>query len=648
MKFDDYIKLVDILNEYGYHYYVLDSPKVSDAEYNQLYRDVVLFEEKNPLLRVTHSPTQRVGGEPLDSFVSFTHSTPLGSLSNAYCLEDLNAFVDRVFKGVGSHSCNFTVEPKVDGLAVAIHYKKGVMQVAATRGNGIKGENVTENIKTIRSLPLKLKDSIDLEVRGEVFIRHSQFRNLDGTFANPRNAAAGSLRQLDSKVAAKRGLDIFIYAGVSSLVETHFDMIRLLAEQGFPIIPDLICGDDVDHISKHIHDIELKREHYDFDIDGAVIKLNQLSLQERLGSTAKAPRWAVAYKFPDKEAITVLEGIDFQVGRTGVITPVAKLTPVDVAGATVSNASLHNKDEIDRLGVQIGDSVVIKRSGEVIPKVVRVQKSFDSSKPIIFPVNCPCCGSELQKYEGEVAFRCVNSFCSAQVKENIKHFVSRNAMNIDGLGNAIIDQLLEKKLIGDIADLYALRYEDLLSLDGFAEKSADNLITSIEKSKQCSLGTFLFALGIQYVGRVSAQIIADNFDLDALRKATLSELNHLHGIGDKLAESIVNTFDNSVFLNVLDKLITFGVCPGVQDKIQGKLTGQSFLITGTLPESRNKIEELIRFHGGDVKSSVSKTLSVLVVGEAAGSKVDKAEGLNAKGAHIKLLNYDQFLQLFED
>lgn len=643
MNTHDYFNLIEQLNHYAYSYYVLDQPEVSDLYYNQLYKQLKEFEESNPLLVDSSSPTQRVGDRVLDAFEQFSHKRPLGSLSNSYNIEDLRSFSKRVEKGLNSNKVVLSVEPKIDGLAVAIHYKNGVFDVAATRGNGTVGENVSLNVKTIRSLPLKLSKEIDIEVRGEVFIRKSTFKKLDHLFANPRNAAAGSLRQLDPKVAAQRHLDIFIYVGYTNEQNSHVGMLDYLKELGFPVIEDYKRCTDFESTVGCVQDIESRKDDYDFDIDGVVVKVDNLADQERLGSTAKAPRWATAFKFPEQEAVTTLESVEFQVGRTGVITPVAKLRPVEVAGALISSASLHNFDEIERLNVKVGDKVVIKRAGEVIPKIVRVEISSSSSKLIEIPMYCPSCRTLLIKPDNEVAFRCCNKRCVAQLKQQLKHFVSRDAMNIDGLGEAIIDQLFDKGLVGDVSDLFVLEKEPLLQLDGFANKSAENLIASINEAKNCKLSTFLFALGIPFVGKVSAQLLVDHFkSIEGIGELGHDQLCSIHGIGDAMAASVVEHFNDEDFTSLIQRCMDNGVTFVVEKKIEGKFTGKSFLITGTLPVSRAIMEDEIKKLGGDIKSSVSKALDYLIVGESAGSKLTKAETLNAKGANINILAYDLF------
>ncbi len=637
---DAYQALVDKLNEYAHQYYVLDSPSISDHDYNILYQQLKAFEAAYPLLIHPESPTQRVGDKPLEQFQPFTHQVPLGSLSNVFSEEDVVAFYTRIHKNIDDPSLKLSVEPKVDGLAVAIHYKKGKLHIAATRGNGQIGETVTDNIKTIQSLPHQLKNPLDIEVRGEVFIRRSVFQTLSENFANPRNAAAGSLRQLDPTITAKRKLDIFIYAGIYPEISSHLDMLTFLSDQGFPVIPDPISTSNLDDINSYINRLNLNKHNYDFDIDGAVIKLDRLDYQEHLGSTAKAPRWAVAYKFAEEEAITVLEDVEFQVGRTGTITPVAHLKPVRLAGALLSRASLHNADEITRLGVAIGDEIRIKRAGEVIPKVIGLHQAGTHRQEIIFPQHCPCCNSLLAALETEVALKCTHMACPEQVKERIKHFVSRDAMNIDGLGEAIIAQLLEQRLISTPADLYSLHPEDLLPLDGFGPKAASNLLTSLETSKTCSLATFIYALGIPHIGKVTAKTLADHFgSLEALRQCSIDVLENIPSVGAVVATSLVDAFENPSFQDLLNALIQAGIQPSTPTLPTGHLSGKTFLITGTLPESRRSLEEKIIAAGGKISSSVSKTLDFLVVGENPGSKLSKADGLIKKGHELKCISY---------
>jgi DNA ligase (NAD+) len=647
MDHQEYEAIIQQLNQYAHEYYQLDNPSVSDSEYNQLYRKAKQFEQENPLLINPKSPTQNVGSEPRSDFKQFHHQKPLKSLSNIYNQDDLIAFYDRMKKHVETSTFAVSVEPKIDGLAVALHYKKGVLDIAATRGNGVVGEIVTDNIKTITSLPLKLKEPLTIEVRGEVLIRHSVFETMKDLFVNPRNAAAGSLRQLNPDITKQRQLDIIIYAGIYPSIQSHYDMLRFLADQGFPVPPDSYKSHDLESIWKAIQTIESKKAQYDFDIDGVVVKLDDITLQDQIGETAKAPRWAAAYKFAEEEAITRLESVEFQVGRTGVITPVAILRPITLSGAVLSKASLHNKDEIMRLDVAIGDDIVIKRAGEVIPKVVRVAQKNKESQAIIFPTHCPSCSRILEKMEAEVALKCCNNRCHSQVVERIKHHVSRNAMNIDGLGEAVIIQLMEVNLIADIADIYNLDQSQLLPLERFGEKSAENLINAIAKAKRCNLDTFIFSLGIPHVGRVTATVLATHFgNLANFLEATKEELNNIFGIGEIVAESLCNQLASADFLDQIQRLLALGVTPLDQQPVrEGKLAGKTFLITGTLSEPRQKVEVMIKNEGANVVQSVSKNLDYLIVGESPGSKLVKAKAINEKLQKITILTFDEFKKL---
>ena len=643
MNHKEYEALVKQVNQYAFEYYQLDTPTITDKQYNDYYQQLKEFETKNPLLINPESPTQKVGDEPRKDLTQFNHKIPLKSLSNIYNHEEFMVFYERMQKQLDLSEVELSIEPKMDGLAVALHYEKGQLKVAATRGNGVTGEIVTENIKTIQSLPKQLKDPITIEVRGEVMIRHSTFQKISHLFVNPRNAAAGSLRQLNPEITAQRELDIIIYAGIYPDINKHTEMIRFLAKQGLPVCPDITACTIPQDIWRAIEVIEGKRAIYDFDIDGAVIKVNQLAAQAAMGETAKAPRWAAAYKFAEEEVVTRLEDVEFQVGRTGVITPVAHLKAVNVSGAMLSKASLHNKDEIERLGIEIGDDIVIKRAGEVIPKVVRLAKKNNKQNPILFPTHCPCCESILIQLESEVALRCENAQCHDQVIEKIKHYVSRNAMNIDGLGESIIEQLLMEKLVNNIPDLYTLTKDQLINLDRFAEKSADNLITAIHASKTCDLEKFIFALGIHHIGQVTASILAEQYQtIDAFLAADYDDLCNIYGIGKTVAESMKVELTNPIFINQVTQLINLGVRPSYKSKtITGELSGKTCLITGTLAESRYKVEARIKENGGRLVSSVSKQLNYLIVGDSPGSKLDKAKNLNKKDAGIQIISYDE-------
>ncbi len=650
MDLNEYEALIQQANKFAYEYYQLDSPSITDSDYNKIYVKLKKFEKKNPLLINPNSPTQTVGNIPRNDFSHFKHKIPLKSLSNIYNREELDAFYKRLQKQLNRDHIELSVEPKMDGLAVSLHYEKGILNVAATRGNGVIGEIVTNNIKTIKSLPKKLKSPITIEVRGEVMMRRSVFQKINHLFVNPRNAAAGSLRQLNSEITAKRQLDVVIYSGIYSKINLHTDMIKFLSEQGFPVSPDITSCQTIDDVWNAIESIEAKRLDYDFDIDGVVIKVNQLSDQDLIGETAKAPRWAGAYKFAEEEAVTRLEAVEFQVGRTGVVTPVAHLKPISISGALLSKASLHNKDEIERLDIKIGDDVVIKRAGEVIPKVVRLAKKNNNHKPIVFPASCPCCGTPLIQLDSEVALRCQNNNCKDQIIEKIKHYVSRNAMNIDGLGEAIIEQLLDESLISHIGDLYRLKKEQLIGLDRFAEKSADNLLAAIQSSKVCNLENFIFALGIPHVGAVTATILANYYQtIQAFLDAKYADLCAIYGIGDVVAKAVQLELANPSFIMLVNTLINQGVSPKQPMKNkEGLLAKKTFLITGTLVQSRSAVESVIKELGGQIVSSVSKQLNYLILGDKPGSKLQKVTALNEKGATITILSYDQLMQLINE
>jgi len=648
---DRYKELVQELNEHAHRYYVQDAPSISDFEYDQKYQELKEFEARNPLLIDPDSPTQRIGDKPIDGFKSFEHKRTLPSLGNVFSLDDITAFHTRVRKEITGH-LEYTVEPKIDGLAVALHYENGRFKVGATRGNGKQGEDVTHNLKTINSLPMKLSKPVNIEVRGEVFIRRSVFETLKGDFVNPRNAAAGSLRQLDPRETAKRQLDIFIYQGMYDHVSTHYDMLQFLKELGFPVVDQVKCFDSLDGVFDYCQHLEQQRDKksFDWDIDGAVIKVNRIRDQELLGYTAKAPRWAAAYKFTAEQARTYLEDITIQVGRTGVLTPVARLKPVFVGGVTVSNATLHNMDEIQRKGVQIGDEVIIQRAGDVIPEVVSVYQHTEQSRPFHMPRHCPVCEGQVYHEEGDVQYRCGNPGCSAQLKGRLEYFASRNAMDIEGLGKQLIDQLVEEKLVNSLPDIYRLDKELLMRLERMGEKSTENVLDAIQKSKSQSLHRFLMALGIPFVGQKTAELLAESFhSLEALRHASKDALLDVPEVGEIIAQGVIDTFANPSFLTMVQDFKDLGIDPKHEapQVSSDRLDGRTFLITGTLSAlSRQEAQDRIKQHGGKVVSSVSKKLSVLVVGENPGSKLDKAETINQLEPTIEIMDETAFLALF--
>lgn len=647
------------IRRHNYLYYVLDQPVLTDAEYDALYRELLELEEQYPELITADSPTRRVGGEPLKAFGQVRHRIPLLSLDNAFNAEELRAFDRRVKQNLGGEDPEYMVEAKIDGLAVALTYEQGRFVQGATRGDGEVGEDITENLKTIQTLPLELPKAPPLlEVRGEAFMPKKAFVRLNAereangepVFANPRNAAAGSLRQLDPKVTAKRSLAVFIYALARTEgleISTHAAALDWLEQLGLPVNPQRRLCRDIEEVIALAEEWAVLRHQLPYDIDGLVIKVNKLSQQQRLGFTAKSPRWAIAYKFPAEQAETVVEDIEITVGRTGVLTPTAVLRPVFVAGSTVSRASLHNQDIIREKDVRIGDHVLIHKAGDIIPEVVRVLKEKRSGleREFVMPEHCPACGSKVVRPEGEVAVRCPNRFCPAQNREAINHFVSREAMNIEGLGPAVVNQLLEAGLIRDAADLYNLREEDLLPLERMGKKSAQNLLQAIAASKERGLGPLLFALGIRHVGAKAAKTLARHFgSMEKLAAATQEELQQIPEVGPKMAEAIVQFFADEHNRNLLNKLKAAGVKmeedadPVTVDNLP--LAGQTVVITGTLSRmGRKEAEALVEQLGGKASSSVSKKTSFVVAGENPGSKLEKARALG-----IPVLSEEEFWQ----
>ncbi|MBA9028686.1 NAD-dependent DNA ligase LigA [Peribacillus huizhouensis] len=641
-------ELQTLLNQYGYEYYVLDQPSVSDAEYDQLLRELIEYEAQFPELRTPDSPTQRVGGAVLEMFEKVEHTSPMLSLGNAFNEQDLRDFDRRVRQAVGD-SISYVCELKIDGLAITLQYENGYFRLGATRGDGTIGEDITENLKTIKSIPLKLKEPYTIEVRGEAFMPKKSFEALNKVkeeqneepFANPRNAAAGSLRQLDPKLAAKRKLDIFLYAiaNVENLgVETHSEGLELLDRLGFKTNQERKTCTSIEEVLEYVESWVEKRPNLAYDIDGIVIKVNSLQQQEELGRTAKSPRWSIAYKFPAEEVNTKLIDIELSVGRTGVVTPTAILEPVRVAGTTVQRASLHNEDLIREKDIKIGDQVIIKKAGDIIPEVVNVLVDRRTGEEIEFsmPTHCPECESELVRLEEEVALRCINPKCPAQIREGLIHFVSRNAMNIDGLGEKVISQLFSEGLIQDVADLYKLTHEQLLGLERMGEKSVNNLITAIEASKSNSLEKLLFGLGIRHVGAKAAKTLAQEFiTIAALSSASREDLTAINEIGDKMADSIVAYFELEEVQALIIELQKAGVNleykgarPVAVHAIDSFFAGKTIVLTGKLhqltrSEAQGKLEAL----GANVAGSVSKKTDLVVAGEAAGSKLTKAESL---------------------
>ncbi|NQY74956.1 MAG: NAD-dependent DNA ligase LigA [Candidatus Margulisbacteria bacterium] len=651
-SYKKYQELITLLKHHSHLYYDRDQPEMSDSEYDHIYREAQEFEKQNPILVDSQSPTQKVGGKPSQTFKEFKHTKPLPSLSNAFSEEDITAFYDRCLKGLEKTNELFTIEPKIDGLAVSLHYKQGKLEAGATRGDGKIGENVTANLLTIQSLPKTLNEKIDIEVRGEVYIKHSEFKSLEGQFANPRNAAAGSLRQLDSRIAAQRPLDIWIYYGNKSDIHTHFDMLQYLHKLGFPVLIDhIVKAENPKDIIDACQNIENKKSSYDFGIDGAVVKVDNLEDQDQLGLTAKAPRWAVAYKFASETAITTLKDITVQVGRTGILTPVAELLPVKVSGVIVSRATLHNMEDLERKGVQIGDTVVIERAGEVIPRVIKTHTPHPQRKIFHMPSLCPACQTPIVHLPDEVAFRCPNLACPDQIKGQIRHFASRDAMDIEGLGYSIVDTLVDNGILKNSADLYSLNQPQLSPLERMGDKSIHNLLIAIEDSKKKPLSKFIFGLGILYVGKVTSEVLAQHFfQVDTLLKVDFETLVDIHDIGERIAHSLVDTFNNPHFLSMIARFKESGVDPKhTHPALTQELSGKTFVITGTLHNyKRNDIETLIISMGGRILSTVSKQLNYLIVGESPGSKLDKAIALQKKGTSMKILYEASLSEIFPD
>ncbi|HDU6324221.1 TPA: NAD-dependent DNA ligase LigA [Listeria monocytogenes] len=643
-----YEELINILDQYSYDYYVIDNPTVEDAEYDQKMQELLKIEEAHPEWVTPESPSKRVGGEVLEGFKKVAHDTPMLSLANAFNQEDLADFDRRIRDKVGDDIA-YMCELKIDGLAVSLQYENGKYKQGATRGDGTIGEDITANLRTIRSIPMKLQKDYSIEVRGEAFMPKRSFQKLNEIreeegqmlFANPRNAAAGSLRQLDTKIAASRNLDIFLYA-VADFgemgVETHSAGLDMLETLGLKVNKERRLCNSLEEVYAYIEEWTEKRVGLAYDIDGIVLKLNNLEQQRQMGNTVKSPRWSIAYKFPAEEVPTKLLDIELNVGRTGVITPTAVLEPVRVAGTTVSRASLHNEDLITEKDIRIGDTVLIKKAGDIIPEVIKsiTEKRSGSEEPFHMPKNCPACDSELVRLEEEVALRCINPKCPAQIKEGLIHFVSRNAMNIDGLGEKVIIQLFSQHLIKDVADLFFLSKEKLLELERMGEKSVTNLLASIQASKQNSLEKLLFGLGIRHVGAKAAKSLAIHFDtMDNLKVADKETLTSINDIGEKMADSIVTYFANEEVHDLLEELKRAGVNmtytgPKLEDMSEEELVfaGKTVVLTGKLEKlTRNDAKALIESLGGNVSGSVSKKTDVVVAGSDAGSKLAKAEEL---------------------
>lgn len=654
------------INEHNYHYYVLDDPIISDTQYDKLMRELQSIEERYPSLITPDSPTQRVGAIPLGAFSTYEHRQPMLSLANATSEEDLNAFDERIKRLLGLPSdadLEYVAELKIDGLAISLTYENGVLTVGATRGNGNTGENVTTNLRTVGSVPLNINIHSKIpvprfvEVRGEVFLFHEEFQRINDerteraepTFANPRNAAAGSVRQLDPKVTARRKLDVFCY-GLGYIenggIETHWELLSALKAWRFKVNPNIRLCRNISAAWSFCQEWGEKRDTLPYDIDGVVIKVNSIAQQEELGYVSRSPRWAIAFKYPARQATTVIQDIRVQVGRTGALTPVAIMEPVQIGGVTVSRATLHNEDEVRRKDVRIGDTVVVQRAGDVIPEVVEVvkEKRTGNEREFVMPNKCPVCGSMVVKPEGEAVTRCIDITCPAQLLRNIAHFASREAMNIDGMGPSLIERLVDAKLISDPGDIYSLKQSDIEGLERMGEKSAANIIAAIDRSKNTTLARLVYAIGIRHVGERTAQMLAQHFGtLEQVAGASEEELAEVPDVGSVVGKSIAVFFAQEDTRRVIGKLLNAGVRyePAALCAETSELGGKTFVFTGGLETmTRDEAEELVSQMGGKPSSSVSRNTDFVVAGEKAGSKLDKARELG-----VAVISEKDFLQM---
>lgn len=654
-------QLRDEIRRHDYLYYVLNQPKISDRRYDELFAELKSLEQANPELITPDSPTQRVSERPLEGFASVRHAVPMLSMDNTYNADELRAFDERIAKLLGGKDYDYVVELKIDGLAISLRYEQGLFVTAATRGNGQVGDDVTANVRTIKAVPLRLLDTDKipavLEVRGEVYMPTSAFVELnrlraeegEALFANPRNAAAGSLKLLDARITAARNLSFFAYATgeVSEpIAENHYQCLRKFKELGLPVNPHIKQAKDIDEVIKICSGWSDKRSTLDYQIDGMVIKVNRFDQRDMLGSTGRAPRWCISYKFAAEQAETIVESIDVQVGKSGTLTPVANLTPVLLAGTTVKRASLHNFDQVNRLDVRAGDTVVIEKAGEIIPQVVEVKKERRPAHTVPFkpPTKCPNCGGEVKKDEQGVFLRCINPDCLGRLKERLRYFAGRGQMDIEHLGEALIDQLVEAGLVNNVADIYKLTKENLVELERMADKSAQNVIDSIEDSKTRPLWRLIAGLGIHHIGTQTAQDLADHFgSLDALMKASQDELDAVEQIGEKVAQSVFEFFHNERNLAVIEELKSASVEPQLPKKTRAKrkLAGKTIVVTGTLENfSRQQIEQAIRQAGAKASGSVSKKTDYVLAGENPGSKLDKARALG-----VEIIDEKQFMKM---
>jgi len=657
------VQLRKEIRKHDYLYYVLNQPEISDRQYDKLFAELKALEQKNPEIITADSPTQRVSGQPLEGFATVRHAVPMLSMDNTYNAEELRAFDERVAKGLGSRSFDYVVELKIDGVAISLRYEKGALVTAATRGDGEVGDDVTANVRTIKAVPLVLLDGRNipdvLEVRGEVYMPNKAFIEMNKlceeagvpAFANPRNATAGSLKLLDARIAAARKLSFFAYAiGEISqpLAEEHYRTLQKFKELGLPVNPHIQKARNIDEVIDICNSWREKRSKLNYQIDGMVIKVNRFDQRDILGATGRAPRWCISYKFPAEQAETIVESIDVQVGKGGTLTPVANLTPVFLAGTTVKRASLHNFDQVNRLDVRVGDTVVIEKAGEIIPQVIEVKKQRRPAHTVPFrpPQKCPNCGGDVKKDEQGVFLRCVNPHCLGQLKERLRYFAGRGQMDIEHLGVALIDQLVDAGLVKNIADVYKLTKDDLVELERMAEKSAANVIEAIEKSKTRPLWRLVAALGIRHVGGQTAQILAEHFgSFGALMDASREELEDIDQVGPKLAESIYEYFRNPRNQKIISELLKAGVrIEQPKVKRTGKLAGKTIVVTGTLENfTRQQIEQAIRQAGGKPSSSVSKKTDLVLAGKDPGSKLDEAQKHG-----VKIIKEKQFLELIKD
>lgn len=646
-------ELVETLNYHSHRYYVLDNPEISDYDYDMMQNKLKELEAEFPQFIRNDSPTQRVGGMAVSTFEKVTHKVQMGSLSDVFSFSQVEDFVNKTNENVIAPE--FVVEPKIDGLSVSLEYVNGEFVRGSTRGDGFIGEDVTTNIKTILSVPMKLKEAVPfLEVRGEVYMPRNVFlklveeqeQNGEQPFKNPRNAAAGSLRQKDSNVTARRKLDIFVF-NIQQIegreLNSHKESLDFLKEMGFKVVPDYLRVSEYKDIENRINEIGKIRFDLPYDIDGVVIKVDDFIQREQLGSTAKTPRWAVAYKFPPEEKETVLKEIELNVGRTGAITPVAIFEPILLAGTSVSRATLHNQDFINEKQISIGDTIIVRKAGDIIPEVLAVSEKAENSEVFTLPDKCPVCGCEVVKSDEEAAIRCPNVNCPAQVFRSIVHFASKGAMNIDGLGPAIVQTLLDNNLIKSVADLYELDADTLMQLDNFKEKSANNLVNAIRNSKNNTLDRLVFGLGVRNIGQASAKLLCEKFGtLENIMNADASEISEIEGFGDVMAESVVKAFREEHMKELVEKLTSYGINTTFDKQINdNRFEGLTFVLTGTLPTlKRDEAKAIIESFGGKASGSVSKKTSYVLAGEEAGSKLDKAEQLG-----IKIISEEEFLDM---